>query len=82
MEIANAFSELTDPKEQTRRFKKEIQDRKHYGKALYPFPEKFIRDLPDMPDAAGIALGVDRLVMLLADAARIDDIVCFTPEEL
>ena len=33
------------------------------------------------PDAAGIAFGIDRLVMVLANAARIDEVVCFTPEE-
>ena len=82
LELANAFSELTDPDEQARRFRKEIQDRERAGKTLYPLPEKFIRDLGNMPDAAGIALGVDRLVMLFTDTARIDDVVCFTPEEL
>ena len=82
LELANAFSELTDPDEQARRFRKEIQDRERAGKTLYPLPEKFIRDLGNMPDAAGIALGVDRLVMLFTDTTRIDDVVCFTPEEL
>ena len=82
LELANAFSELTDPDEQARRFRKEIQDRECAGKTLYPLPEKFIRDLGNMPDAAGIALGVDRLVMLFTDTTRIDDVVCFTPEEL
>lgn len=45
-------------------------------------PEKFLAALPQMPAAAGIALGIDRLVMLLTNAARIDQVVSFTPEEL
>jgi lysyl-tRNA synthetase class 2 len=45
-------------------------------------PEKFLLALGDMPDACGNALGVDRLVMLLADTKTIDGVVAFTPEEL
>ena len=45
-------------------------------------PEGFLNALLSMPDAAGIALGVDRLVMLLTDAATIDAVVAFTPEML
>ncbi len=45
-------------------------------------PEKFLESLSSMPDASGNALGLDRLVMLFADAERIDDVVAFTPEEL
>jgi lysyl-tRNA synthetase class 2 len=43
-------------------------------------PEKFLAALDHMPPSAGIALGVDRLVMLFADQARIDDVVSFVPE--
>ena len=52
------------------------------GKKEVPMPEKFLQALGDMPPAAGNALGLDRLVMLFSDAARIDDVVAFTPEEL
>ena len=45
-------------------------------------PEPFLRDLESMPAAAGIALGVDRLVMLFTDADTIDKVVAFTPEPL
>ena len=68
--------------EQRKRFEKELQFRKISGKAVYPMPEKFLESLKDMPEAAGCALGVDRLVMLFAGANRIDDVVAFTPEEL
>ena len=49
---------------------------------VYPLPEKFLNALSDLPDAAGIAFGIDRLVMLLADTNSIDDVVAFIPEEL
>ena len=82
MELANAFSELTDPAEQRMRFNSDELQRRNMGKSPYPPPENFLRDLATLPAAAGIALGVDRLVMLLSDANRIDDIVPFLPEDL
>jgi len=48
----------------------------------YPFPDRFIKELGTMPDSAGIAFGIDRLVMLFANTDTIDDVVSFTPEEL
>ncbi|MDD2390127.1 MAG: EF-P lysine aminoacylase EpmA [Desulfobacterales bacterium] len=82
LELCNAFSELTDPKEQRQRFEKEAGERIASGKSAYPSPEKFLAALKFMPESSGNALGVDRLVMLLADCSRIDDVVAFTPEEL
>ena len=82
LELANAFSELTDPFEQAERFKRDVEIRKKLGKKEYPFPEKFINDLERMPESAGIAFGIDRLVMLFADKSKIDDVVSFTPEDL
>nr|WP_302504365.1 EF-P lysine aminoacylase EpmA [Geoalkalibacter halelectricus] len=82
LELANAFSELTAPEEQRARFAREEAQRLQAGQAPYPVPEKFLAELAHMPPAAGIALGVDRLVMLLTDAATIDEVVAFTPEEL
>ena len=82
LEIANAFSELKDPREQKARFQAEREKRRGLGKPVYPMPEKFLRDLEHMPQSAGIALGVDRLVMFFANATRIDDVVSFAPEEL
>ena len=82
LEVANAFSELTDVREQRERFEREREKRRVQGKTVYPLPEKFLRSLHHMPQAAGIALGVDRLVMLFADQPRIDQVVSFTPEEL
>jgi len=82
LELANAFSELTNVDEQEKRFRREGERRRRLGKAEYPFPEKFIQELHNMPEAAGIAFGVDRLVMLFANKDSIDDVVSFTPEEL
>lgn len=82
LELANAFTELTDSEEQRARFACEEKYRREIDKVPYPLPEKFLEELTHMPQSAGIALGVDRLVMLLVDAAAIDDVVAFTPEEL
>ena len=82
LELCNAFTELTDPKEQRTRFEEERELRRKAGKPVYPMPERFLEALEDMPEAAGNALGIDRLVMLFADTAKIDDVVAFTPEEL
>lgn len=82
MELCNGFSELTDPVEQRRRFEEENASRRAAGRTVYPTAESFLAALADMPPAAGNALGVDRLVMVLTDAATIDDVVAFTPEEL
>jgi len=82
IELCNAFSELTDPEEQRRRFEEESLQRKKAGKAVYPSAEHFLNALECMPDASGNALGVDRLVMLFADTVNIDDVTAFTPEEL
>ncbi|MBU3946815.1 MAG: EF-P lysine aminoacylase GenX [Proteobacteria bacterium] len=82
IEMCNAFTELTDPAEQRRRFEKELESRKKAGLKAYPMPEKFLESLSNMPEASGNALGLDRLVMLFANAETIDDVVAFTPEEL
>ena len=82
LEIANAFSELTDPQEQRSRFETDEQARRSAGKTPYPLPEKFLNELATMPEAAGIALGLDRLIMLLTDAVDIDEVVAFTADEL
>ena len=82
IELCNAFSELADPVEQRKRFEHELQVRHAMAKDIYPMPEKFLSALKYMPEAAGNALGIDRLTMLFADTTRIDDVVAFTPEEL
>jgi lysyl-tRNA synthetase class 2 len=82
LEVANAFSELTDPHEQRSRFEAAEETRRASGKMPYPLPEKFLAELITMPEAAGIALGLDRLIMLLTDSNNINDVVAFTPDDL
>lgn len=82
LELANAFSELTDSHEQKKRFDGDRHMRRRLGKREYPMPKRFLEALQMMSPSAGIALGVDRLVMLFADTTDIDDVVSFTPEEL
>lgn len=82
VEMANAFSELIDPTEQRARFQQERDARLASGHDAYPMPEKFLAELDRMPPAAGIALGLDRLVMVLLDASSIDEVVAFTSEDL
>ncbi len=82
LELANGFSELVDSEEQRRRFHLENEHRQSMGKHIYSIPDKFLNELDSMPSSAGIALGVDRLVMVFLDAETIDQVVAFTPEEL
>lgn len=82
IELANGFSELNDPAEQKARFQEEYSSRVASGGIVSPLPEKFLAELANMPQTAGIALGIDRLVMLLTNAETIDQVVAFTPEEL
>ncbi|TLM63004.1 MAG: EF-P lysine aminoacylase GenX [Deltaproteobacteria bacterium] len=82
LELANGFSELTDPVEQRARFTADEAARRAAGKPPRPLPEPYLADLSALPPCAGIALGLDRLVMLLAGAAEIGEVVAFTPEQL
>jgi lysyl-tRNA synthetase class 2 len=78
LELANGFTELTDPKEQRSRFKKEAHARARAKKTVYPLDEKFLGALEHgLGPCAGIALGLDRLVMVLTGASIIDDVVAF-----
>ena len=64
------------------RFEAESRARAANGKTVYPTADPFLKALEYMPACAGNALGLDRLVMLFADAASIDEVVAFIPEEL
>jgi elongation factor P--(R)-beta-lysine ligase len=78
VEIANAFGELTDPAEQRRRFESEMTEKQRVHGERYPVDEDFLAALGQMPQASGIALGFDRLVMLATGAQRIEQVL-WTP---
>jgi len=82
VELANAFSELTDINEQRLRFERVQGYRASIGKSIYPISERFLQSLNTMPESAGIALGLDRLAMIFTNSSSIDEVVAFTPEHL
>ncbi|MFH7319826.1 EF-P lysine aminoacylase EpmA [Desulfurivibrio sp. D14AmB] len=82
LELANGFSELIDPVEQRQRFVADRRKIRAAGRRPPPMPEKFLTELALMPPAAGIALGLDRLAMIMLGAHRIDAVLAFTPEQL
>lgn len=75
VELANAFGELTDPVEQRARFEAEMAEKARVYGERYPVDEDFLSALAIMPEASGIALGFDRLVMLATGATRIDQVI-------
>ncbi|WP_298497683.1 EF-P lysine aminoacylase EpmA [uncultured Maritimibacter sp.] len=75
VELANGFGELTDPVEQRRRFMADMDEKERIYGTRYPLDEDFLAALAIMPDASGIAMGFDRLVMLATGAPKIDDIL-------
>ncbi len=77
MELANAFCELTDVAEQRARFVAENAERIRAGRAGYPIDEDFLADLGRMPPTGGIALGLERVLMLLADEGDIGAVAPF-----
>ena len=78
MEIANGFSELNDPVEQRDRFRDQVKQRERGDEEAMVMDEDYIRALSSgMPPAAGIGIGVDRLVMLLTNKTSIRDVILF-----
>jgi lysyl-tRNA synthetase class 2 len=75
VELANGFGELTNPVEQRRRFEAEMNEKQRVYGERYPLDEDFLAALALMPEASGIALGFDRLVMLATGAPNIDDVI-------
>ncbi len=78
VELANGFGELTDAHEQRRRFEMEMDERARIYGERFPIDDDFLAALQHMPPASGIALGVDRLVMLATGAQRIEQVI-WTP---
>jgi lysyl-tRNA synthetase class 2 len=83
IELANAFGELTDPLEQRARFLDDLAVRAARGRPQHPIDERLLAALTEgLPPCAGIALGVDRLMMLVLGAAHIRDVLSFAEDEL
>jgi len=78
IELANAFGELTDVAEQRKRFTAAMDEKARIHGERYPVDEDFLEALAQMPQACGIALGFDRLVMLATGAQKIDQVI-WTP---
>lgn len=79
VELANGFGELTDAEEQRKRFTESMAEKqRRYGEA-YPLDEDFLAAVAQMPEASGVALGFDRLVMLASGATRVDQVVWTPP---
>lgn len=75
VEMSNGFGELTDAGEQRRRFTLEMEEKARLYGERYPLDEEFLAALAIMPEACGVALGFDRLVMLATGASRIDQVL-------
>ncbi len=78
VELANGFGELTDATEQRRRLEAQMAEKQRIYGERYPIDEDFLAALAAMPEACGIALGFDRLVMLATGATRIEQVL-WTP---
>jgi elongation factor P--(R)-beta-lysine ligase len=74
VELANGFGELTDAKEQRRRFEEEMEIKRRVYGERYPIDEELLDALSIMPEASGVALGLDRLIMLATGATRIEQV--------
>ena len=82
LELANAYTELTDAAEQRARFERCARERAAFRKPVYPLDEEFLRALDDgLPPCAGAALGVDRLILSLAGADSIEAVTAFQEVE-
>jgi lysyl-tRNA synthetase class 2 len=82
LELCNGFGELIDPVEQRRRLEADLAERRNRGLPEYPVDEKFLAALASMPPSGGVALGVDRLAMLLFGAREIREVLAFADDEL
>ena len=80
MEIANGYYELTDAAEQRQRFERDQNRRRTLGLPEIPVDERLLAALDSgLPNCAGVALGLDRLLMVLADKSDIGEVLSFPP---
>jgi lysyl-tRNA synthetase class 2 len=81
LELANGFSELCDAEEQRKRLQEEQEQRRALGRDVFPLDEKFLQALPHIREAGGVAVGLDRLLMLLTGAQTIAEVLLFPAAE-
>jgi lysyl-tRNA synthetase class 2 len=81
LELANGFSELTDAVEQRARLGEEQELRRALGRPVYPLDERFLQAVGRMPPSAGVAVGLDRILMLLMGVSSITDVLLFPAHE-
>ncbi|MBX7096466.1 MAG: EF-P lysine aminoacylase GenX [Myxococcaceae bacterium] len=81
VELANGFSELTDATEQRRRFEAEQAQRRAANRPAYPIDERFLDAVERLPPCTGIAVGLDRVLMLAVGAATLAEVLLFPAQE-
>jgi elongation factor P--(R)-beta-lysine ligase len=78
IELANGFHELNNVDEQRERFLADLTKRKEMGLPQIPLDENLLSSLPNLPNCSGVAVGLDRLIMLAANANSLQEILCFS----
>lgn len=77
VELANGFHELSDAKEQRKRFEHDLSKRQELNLQQVPIDENFLAVLSNLPDCSGVALGIDRLLLLCANASSLNEVLCY-----
>lgn len=77
VELANGFHELNNPQEQRRRFNDDLAKRQKLNLPPVPLDEEFLSTLPKLPNCSGVALGIDRLLLLASGNVSLDEVLCF-----
>ena len=77
MELGNGFHELNDAKEQKARFEADNQARKQMGHNEIPMDDNFLEAVGHLPECAGVAIGIERLLMIMSQSQHINDVIAF-----
>ena len=77
MELGNGFHELNDADEQRARFEADNQSRKLMGASEIPIDEYFLEAVGHLPECAGVAIGIERLLMVMSQSQHINDVIAF-----
>ena len=83
MELANGYYELTNLDEQQARFKTDLHTRSNLQLPIYPVDQKLLAAMRSgLPECAGVALGIDRLVMIASGASTISEVMAFSIDRI